>query len=350
MNKKIIFTCIAVVVVLTIVISLFFSLKNKENQRKFKVHKTELSTIKNKINIEIIRYEKDLFELDINDLESGVQKLSEKYPEELVQEGAWSNPQMIAQLKDYLQDPVIQDIYQNTMTVFPDLTEVTNELQNAFSYYLYYFPEAKIPQIYTLVPGIDLISPSVFATENNLFINLDMYLGQNNKYYNQFGIPLYISERYDKKYIAIDCFKKALVYKYLPEQTPITVLDCMINEGKKLYFTELFFPDKSENEIIGYNTEKYKWADENQANVWKYMIEKNILFSKEEKHITNYTRETPFTKPFSNSSPGRMGAFIGWKIIKNYMERHPEVSLKELLQSTDSQKILEKSGYKPMKK
>ena len=350
MKKKIVIISVIVFITIAIIAGLAYFSQNKDLNRKYKIHKTELSSIKKNIHIEIIRYETDLFSLDVNNLAPGIEKLSKKYPDVFIPEGAWKNPQMIKQLQNFLQDPIIQDIYKNVMTVYPNLDDITAEIENALSYYKYYFPNATIPVFYSLVPGIDFQSPSVYAIEDTFFINLDMYLGQKNKYYNNSGMPLFISERCDKKYIAIDCFKKALVYKYLPDQTSLSLLDNIIYEGKKLYFTELMFPDKPDQDIIGYSAEKFAWAEENQAEVWNYIIEKKLLFSKEEKNITNYTGEMPFTKPFSNKSPGRMGAFIGWEIIRSYMKIHPEISIEKLMQNIDSQYILNKSSYKPIKR
>ncbi len=349
MKKKIIISS-AVLIIIAIVVVIVVVMHNRTQNHTPKVNKTELSTIKKNIHIEIKRYEMDLFSLDVNNLAPGLEKLSKKYPSVFIPEGVWKNPQMIKQLQVFLQDPIIQDIYKNVMTVYPNLDDITSEIEESLSYYKYYFPNATIPEFYSLVPGIDFMSPSVYAIEDSLFINLDMYLGQKNKYYNNSGMPLFISERCDKKFIAIDCFKKALVYKHLPKQNPVSLLDNIVYEGKKLYFTELLFPDKPSEDIIGYKQEKFTWAENNQAEVWNYIIQKNLLFSTEEKNITNYVGEMPFTKPFSNKSPGRMGAYIGWQIIRYYVKSHPEVSLESLMQNTDSQDILNKSGFKPTKR
>jgi hypothetical protein len=124
-------------------------------------------------------------------------------------------------------------------------------------------------------------------------------------------------------------------------------MDNMITEGKRLYFTEMMFPDWEERLIIGYSEEKYKWATDYLGNAWSYLIEKNELFGKGEALIRCYIEEAPFTKPFGNESPGRIGAFIGWKLIQSYMKNNPEVTLPELMQDFDYQKILNSAKFKP---
>ncbi|MCQ2285376.1 MAG: DUF2268 domain-containing putative Zn-dependent protease [Bacteroidales bacterium] len=339
---------VALVAVIGIGLILYLSLKTPE-KRKYSVRKTELTTLKREIDVHINCYTSDLFALDTSHLAEGVKQLSQTYPSFLIQEGFWEDAMMIQALKSYLSDPLIKGVYNDALAVFPSMTEQEAELKDALTYYKHYFPDAEIPQFYALVPGLDFEMPSVFAHENGVFIYLDQYLGVDNKYYKQMGMPIYIKERCDKKYLAIDCFKKALVYKHLPENTLVTLLDYMIYEGKKLYFTELMFPNRTENDLIGYSQEKYEWATHYQPEIWNYIVEKQLLFSKDANTKRKFIEEAPFTKPFSNTSPGRLGIFIGWKIVQGFMENNPAITLEDLMQNTDSQSILTKSNYKPLK-
>jgi hypothetical protein len=192
--------------------------------------------------------------------------------------------------------------------------------------------------------------PSVYIYDNILYINMDMYLGADKYFYNAIGIPSYISERYDSFYLPIDIFKKAIVYKHLEKRQRTTLFEVMITEGKKLYFTEMMFPNIDERFIIGYSEEKYKWASNYLGNVWGYLIERNELFGKGETLIRCYIEEAPFTKTFGNESPGRIGTFLGWKLIQSYMKNNPDITLSEIMQDSDYQKILNYSKFKPQPK
>lgn len=350
MKKKTIIILIAgIFIAAGVVVAILLSGK-KESGRKYEIKHKELTPIKEAIHIEINRYEKDLFALDTTDLAGGIEKLHSTYPEILIEEGCWKDPRYVAQLKGYLDDPIIRELIRDVDILIPDLQFLQTELEDAFAYYQYYYPEVAVPAIYTIVPGIDLYSSSVFLYDDDLFINLDQYLGADYRSYDQYGIPRYVSERFDKKYIAIDCFKKAIVYRHLVEKKPDVLLDYLIVEGKKLYFTEMMFPYKSREDIIGYTTDKYKWAERHHGEVWNYIVGKDLLFSNSEREIANYVGESPFTKPFTNESPGRMGSFIGWQIVRGFMENNKEVSLDSLLHTTDARAILNGSKYKPMRR
>lgn len=325
----------------------FRSANATDNSRKHEVNAAEVRKVERQIDVQINRYEKALFSLDTAHLETSLKALSTQYPAMLIDEEAWKDPQMLNQLKGYITDPIIREIYADVLRVFPDLKDVEAELTQAMGYYLTYFPEDSVPHFYSLVPGLNTEMPTIYGYGNDIFIHLDMYLGKNYKYYAQIGMPNFVSQRCDKKYIATECFSKALVYRCLPQKSPVSLLDNMIFEGKRLYFTEMMFPDKAEMEVMEYTPEKYDWAVTNQGKVWSYIIEKDLLFSKQNEVIRQFVDDTPFTKPFTNSSPGRMGAFIGWKIVQAYMENNPKVSLWEMMEDADSQSILNKSGYKP---
>lgn len=348
--KKKTWIILITVALLGIIAILFFVLKSEKEAKTYKINKTTLTPIKETLTVNIARYEKDLFSLDTDQLANEIAKLYGKYPEELIQNGIWENPVMIEQLKLYLTDPIIREIYNETMIQYSDLTDLVEELKTALAHYVYYYPDAPTPNFYTLVPGIDFTTSPVFEVENNVFINLDMYLGVDYVHYVKYGIPLYIRERMEKKYILPDCFEEAIVYRHLPKKRPETLLDHIILEGKKLYFTQQMLPETPESKIIGYSDQKYAWAEKYQYDVWNHIIASDHLFSKSEQDISPYINESPFTKPFSNESPGRLGRFIGWEIVKAYMNKNRDISLDELMQNTDSKAILNQSGYKPSRR
>lgn len=299
------------------------------------------------IEISVTRYEQALFSLDSNHLREGVESLYGKVPELLVAKNSWKDPNMIQSLKGYLSDPTIKDLYKETQKQFPNLEDLKKQLKGAFEIYLTHFPEDTLPEVVTMISGLDFSFPSVWGEGSYLIINLDMYLGQNYKYYSKAGMPKFISARCEKKYIAPDCFTKMMAYKHLPDKTLVTTLDNMLFEGKKLYLAQTVLPEMEPQDIIGYSPEKYAWIQKNEGAVWQYLMEKNMIYSKDENVIRQLVGETPFTRVFGNESPGRIGAYIGWHIIQNYMKQHPETTLEEMMQRTDAQMILKESLYKP---
>jgi uncharacterized protein YjaZ len=56
------------------------------------------------------------------------------------------------------------------------------------------------------------------------------------------------------------------------------------------------------------------------------------------------------TTKMPTNSPGRAGNWMGYRIIRAYMKKHPNTSLEQLMALKDAQKILDESKYKPKRK
>ncbi|MBQ7551809.1 MAG: hypothetical protein IJT04_09820 [Bacteroidales bacterium] len=355
-KKIIIIICISVLMILVACLVWWRFSANKgeesENQRKELVEKgavkREVEKISDTLAIPIHRYDQDIFNIDLTNVAGSLKKLSAQYPSIFIDPNAWKDAEYIAQIKAFVKDPVMQELHRDVDKMYPDLDFLQKELEQAFSYYRYYFPEATIPQFYTAVAGVDVRSVPILWVDDIVIIGLDWYLGADSKHYDDFGLEKYRRIHCDKRYIAMDCFSQAIGYWQLPSKTPITLLDNMIEVGKVIYFTEMMFPKATASDIMGYTTEQFAWAEQYQADVWNYLIENELLFSKEEGVVRRLVDYAPFSNPFVGS-PGRIGAYIGWKIVINYMEKNPNVTLQELMLETDSRKILDKSGYKPLK-
>ena len=127
-------------------------------------------------------------------------------------------------------------------------------------------------------------------------------------------------------------------------------VDKMIYEGKKLALLDSYLPNTMEHQKIGYSVEKMTWAVENEEEVWKYFIENKVLFSSDTELNKRFLEVSPFSKFYrseDNLSPGRIGAWVGWKIVKSFTNNN-DISLLELGMLTEEE-IYNKSKYKPKK-
>lgn len=318
---------------------------NRTKEKKFAVKQSQLKEAKQQIKISIDRYEQDLFTVRKDSFLSDLQKVQRKYPFFL--EGDLEDVRNQKQLWGYINDPMIKEVFQKTQKRFPNLNKLTGDLLEAMSYYKTYLPEATIPKVYTYVSGFDYELPVKYM-DNMLIIALDMFIGPHVDYYDQLGIPKFVSFGYQPEFIVPVSFKE-ISYAYLPSpKTRVTLLDYMIFEGKKLYFTELMMPHMHDSLIIGYPLQKLDWAIQNEGNIWAYLIENNLLYSKDNKTIVKFINDAPFTSVFARESPGRIGHWVGWQIVRSYMNTN-EVDLLEMMKNENFREILEKSRYKPKK-
>jgi hypothetical protein len=69
---------------------------------------------------------------------------------------------------------------------------------------------------------------------------------------------------------------------------------------------------------IGYTDAQMKWCEENEYEIWAYFKENKVLYSTEVMDLKRMTEEGPSTPGMPSESPGMVGAWTGWQIIKAY--------------------------------
>jgi uncharacterized protein YjaZ len=142
----------------------------------------------------------------------------------------------------------------------------------------------------------------------------------------------------------------SFTYRNIPAYQDKNLISQMIFEGKQLYAKDLLLPKYTDAEKIGYTPEQIKWCEENESYMWRYFLENEMLYSLDPKLTTRFINPAPFSKFYleiDNDSPGRVGAWIGWQIVRSYMKNN-NVSLSELLK-INPKEVFEKSKYKPKK-
>ncbi len=190
--------------------------------------------------------------------------------------------------------------------------------------------------------------PVTYA-DSVIIIALDDYLGQDYKSYPELGIPAYRFSKMRKEYIVSDCMKEIARSFIIPDKSKNSFLDRIIFEGKILYFADAMMPDMHDTIKIGYSSSQLKWCESNEANIWSLFIDRNILYKTDIMTINKFTGDGPFTTGLAKESPARIGSWIGWQIVRSYMDNNKNVNMKTLISNYDSQNILQLSKYKPKK-
>jgi hypothetical protein len=248
----------------------------------------------------------------------------------------------------FLTDPAFLEVYSDCKAEFKDMSDIEKELTTAFRYANYYFPEIKIPDVYAHVSGFG----AQIAIDNDsaiLSISLDLYLGSDYENYRQVPILYdYLIANFRREKIVPDAIYGWLMTEFDMQAENPTLLDYMIHRSKLMYLTEVFLPKETEENLIGYTKEQLEWCRANEKKMWESIAEEKHLFSTDESYvIKKYIGPAASTYFFPREAPGRTGAWIGWQIIRSYIDKNKEVTLRELMDNHDSQSILEKSGYRP---
>jgi gliding motility-associated lipoprotein GldB len=292
----------------------------------------EKAVAKIPMDIKVVRFDKLFFETPPQDLP----KLKRQFPYFFPgsDDKVWT---------DKMQDPQWRALYAEVERKFPDFGVEKTQAEDLFRHVKYYFPKTRTPKIVTLIGEMDYHN-KVIDADSLMLVSLELYLGANHKFYDY---PKYLKQNFEPAQMMPD-MAEAVAKSHVPPASDATLLAGMVYYGKILYLKDLFLPETSDAQKIGYLPEQLKWCEENEADMWRYFIDGKLLYDTDSRLPGRFLTESPFSKFYleiDNESPGRVGQWIGWQIVRSFMQ-HNDVALQKMLMM-DARQIFEQSHYKP---
>ncbi len=248
--------------------------------------------------------------------------------------------------KQKKQDTLEVSLLKETNKAFPDFKAETKDLILLFQHIKHVFPSFKKPEVVTSTSMV-AYQDKVLLQDNILLIAIDTYLGASHEFYE--GLPKYVSDNLTKEQLVSDV-AELYAKKYVVAGKQRLFVEQMVYFGKLLYIKDKIMPFKSEASRIGYSEEQLSWAIANEQEIWRYFVEKDLVFSTDTALAKRFLVQAPFSKFYlelDSESPGMLGRYIGWQIVRSFMEKN-DVSLQELTRLSGTE-IFKKSTYKPRK-
>lgn len=310
-----------------ITIGLFFSCKEEDKNEK------AINAIA--MDIDVIRFDRlfaDATSEDISELKASYPYL---FPKQ------YSDSVWIAKLTDTLQIELEEEVDK----VFNDFDTQIEEITSLFKHFKYYFPRFYPPKVITVISDVNY-NDRVILADSLLLLGLDNYLGEEHYFYS--GLPNYVAKGLDKDYLTSN-IASALAKRVNKYPRNRSFLSRMVYYGKELYLIDRLIPNTEDYQKIGYTKEELDWARLNEEQIWRHFIEEELLYSTDAKLDRRFLDPAPFSKfglELDSESPGRLGRYMGWQIVKAFMEKNPNIGPKQLL-SLPADDIFKKSNYKP---
>lgn len=306
------------------------------------------------LEVQILRFDRDLFAGQAKPVEQTDALLRQKYGNfyddyinRIVGNGNISGPDILRVL---YKDQAYQDLNHDADSVFKDLRPIEGDLSEAFKYISYYYPKTHVPKFIGFVSGFEVQTP---IGDNYMGVGMDMFLGKNSRFYGAIvqNVPKYISRRFSPEYVVprlTETFAKEELFPERDEDR--TLLSKMVQNGKILYFMDqVLDPAVPDSVKIGYTDQQLGWCKAFEGNIWGYFMENDLLFNTDYQKIQVFLTEGPFTPGLGEKkeSAPKLGVWMGWQIVRKYMEENPNITLQQLMAERDAEKILRASGYKP---
>lgn len=319
-----------------------------------------------KINVELntVRFERDFFAMDTNNLSEALQSVYEKYPSFFGDYSQHilglppisdSGTQVMDAIKQFLRD--YKPVYDSANKIFTSLKQQEEELTDGLKHVKYYFPDYPLPaKLITFIGPMDAYFEGSTGgygdviTSEGLAVGLQLHLGSNfSMYHSEMGsslYPAYISRRFAPEYIPVNCIKNIIDDIFPDNSNERPLVEQMVEKGKRIYAVDLMMPETPDTLIIGYTKNQLDGCKKNEGLIWNYFLKNGLVYNNDPSLIKNYIGEAPSTPEFGEGAPGNIGLFIGWQIVKTFMKKNENMALAQLMQ-TDARKLFEESGYRP---
>lgn len=287
------------------------------------------------ISVKVERFDKIFYETPAANLLQIKQKYPYLFPV-ATPDSVWVNK---------MKNPLNRELYTEVQKKYSNFEKVNTDLDHLFRHIKYHFPKTKIPKVITLISEMDYRNKAIYA-DSLVVISLDLYLGKTHKFYQ---FPEYLKQNFEQNQIMPDIVSSFAVSK-IPNISDKTLLSRMLCSGKELYLKDVLLPDITDAEKIGYTPQQIMWCQENESYMWRYFMEDKLLYSTDSRLLNRFINTAPFSKFYleiDNDTPGRVGTWIGWQIVRSFMKNN-EVTLQQVLQM-DAMELFQKSKYKPKK-
>lgn len=306
------------------------------------------------MSVSLNRFDTAFFTIDTNNVQAGLNTLYTKYPvflpvyiTDIMNLGAFRDSNNVPkQVNLFLTTPDFRQLETAVKEKFKNSRPLQEQLTQSFRYTKYYIPSFRPPTIVTFISGI--ANYGAITIDTILGIGLDMYMGADFPPYAQIpDYPEYMIRRFDPAYIPVNCMQVIQQQLYPASRNGGNLLEQMIEAGKQQYFLDKVLPTTADTLKLGYSKEQLKWCYDNEQMIWQFFVQNNLLYSSDWQDINHFINDGPSTQGMPEGSPGKIGYFVGWQIVKKYMEKHSDTTLQQLMENKDLMEIFKAAKYRP---
>ncbi len=235
-------------------------------------------------------------------------------------------------------------LYEQTEETFGDLAALEESFGRAFDEITKLYPDFVPPR---MVAGFSGLRNDIVVTDSLVIISLESFIGPQALY--RPDQPDYILPRYTPAYVVPNVIRFLSNRFNKMDFTRDSFTEDMIFFGKSLEFSRAVLPHVEDSLIIGYTNREMQNAYEYQEVIWAHIIDRELLNSENPAVNAKYFGERPYVGEISGDCPGRVGQWMGWRIVELYRMHNPGVSLPELMENNDAGAILRGSKYRGQK-
>lgn len=267
------------------------------------------------------------------------------YIEDILQGAPLEDPRLPMVLNRFVHDPDWSLAQQGVDTVLGDLQDQEALFEQAFSRLKGAFPDSLVPRVVVFNSGFNY---GIFPTDSVLGIGAEWFIGGDHPVVQRLApetFPSFMKERMVPEMMVPSAMKGWLLVHYTNDVSGGDVLTNLVEAGKVMFLLDRLLPDVPQHRKLAFSEQQLAWCEANEYEIWKEVVGKDQLFSKQAEAIGRLMNDGPFTNGMPRESPGHIGEWIGLRMVRSYQEANPDVSFAKLFAMDDPRAILK--HYKP---
>jgi hypothetical protein len=307
------------------------------------------------IQVKIERFDEQLFRIDSNNVHEGIQLLNAAYPQftptyfsQILGLGPFSDTsaELAEAAHRFITNKDFRALQDSVEAHFKNIAPLEQELTQAFRLTQYYLPRFHAPRVVSFISAIG--NYGAVTVDSLVGIGLDMHMGADFPIYRMIpDYPDYVVRRFTPAYIPVNVMK-VLQQDYTPPGGEgAKLVEHFVSLGIQQYFLEKVLPETPEHIRLGYTKEQLDFCNGNEQMIWQYFVQNKLLYTADWQVVMRYIGEGPSTQGLPGEAPGQIGAFVGYRIVRAYVKRHPDATLEKLMDMKEVTGLFNEAKYRP---
>lgn len=312
-------------------------------------HTPDVSSVTIELHTE--RFEKDFFAIDTLHIDASLARLNQQhagFTQDFLFNILGTSPDSASNdVRGFIRS--YKTMSEQAAVTFADFAKTEAEIRKSFRFVHYYFPAYRLPtRLITFIGPIN--SYGNIITSNAVAVGLQLYMGAGYPLYlsemGQQMYPQFISRRFSKEYIPVNCIRNIVDDMYPNNNLGRPLVEQMIESGKRLYLLDLLMPDAADTLKTGYTQKQLDECYASEKNIWSFFVQNDMLYKNDPNLTRDYMNDAPNTPALGETSPGNIGQFVGWQIVKKWMDKNPKATPVELM-GKNARQLFDEAKYKP---
>lgn len=288
---------------------------------------------------------------DVEAWQEGTGEFGFAYTEDILRIGAGDDPATLAAFAEFLNHPDVAPIeaaIDTTSGTPGNLRWYEAELRAAFQRFHHWFPMEDLPRVVWMNSGFNY---AVYPMPGYLGVGLEWFLGVDHPIVGTLAphmFPQYMRDRMRPERVPATAFRGwLLVHFSQPWYRTERCADELLYWGKVMFILEQCMPEASRAVLFDWTEAEWAWAEAHERDIWMELQPQDALFESDRTKFGKWFTEGPFTRygAIPQDSPDRLGAYMGWRMVSDFMAKNPDVDLAQLIQWTDINPVIK--AYRP---